>query len=154
MKLIDMSLKNGTAVVVGMILVVMFGLAALERIPIQLNPTIDSPIISIRTDYPGAAAMEVESEITLRQEQRLATVQNLRKIRSESKEGEAEISLEFEWGVNKDAAVVDINTKLGSVRDLPDEAEKPVIYAADSEEFNSVIRITVQSGCDYFMVAD
>jgi HAE1 family hydrophobic/amphiphilic exporter-1 len=145
MKLIDMSLKNGTAVVVAMILVVLFGLAALSRIPVQLNPTIDSPIISIRTDYPGAAALEVESEITLRQEQRLATVQNLRKIRSESEEGEAQIELEFEWGVDKDSAVVDINTKLGSVRDLPDEAEKPVIYASDSEEYNSVIRITVQS---------
>jgi HAE1 family hydrophobic/amphiphilic exporter-1 len=81
----------------------------------------------------------------MRQEQKLATVQNLRRIHSESEEGQAEIHLEFEWGVDKDAAVIDINTKLGSVRDLPDEAEKPVIYASDSEEYTSVVRMTVLS---------
>jgi hydrophobic/amphiphilic exporter-1 (mainly G- bacteria), HAE1 family len=128
-----------------MIMVVLFGLAALRLIPVQLNPTIDRPVISVYTDYPGAAAMEVESEVTLRQEQKLATVQNLRRIHSESEEGQVEIHLEFEWGVDKDAAVIDINTKLGSVRDLPDETEKPVIYASDSEEYTSVVRMTVLS---------
>ena len=126
-------------------MVVMFGLAALRQIPVQLNPTIDRPVISVYTDYPGAAAMEVESEVTLRQEQKLATVQNLRRIHSESEEGQAEIHLEFEWGIDKDAAVIDINTKLGSVRDLPDETEKPVIYASDSEEYTSVVRMTILS---------
>ena len=123
-------------------MVVLFGLAALRIIPVQLNPTIDRPVISVYTDYPGAAAMEVESEVTMRQEQKLATVQNLRRIHSESEEGQAEIHLEFEWGVDKDAAVIDINTKLGSVRDLPDETEKPVIYASDSEEYLSLIHIS------------
>ncbi len=128
-----------------MIMMLLFGGAAVQRIPVQLNPTIDRPVISVYTDYPGAAAMEVESEVTLRQEQKLATVQNLRRIHSESEEGQAEIHLEFEWGVDKDAAVIDINTKLGSVRDLPDETEKPVIYASDSEEYTSVVRMTVLS---------
>ena len=126
-------------------MLLLFGGAALRFIPVQLNPTIDRPIISIYTDYPGAAAMEVESEVTMRQEQKLATVQNLRRIHSESEEGQTEIHLEFEWGVDKDAAVIDINTKLGSVRDLPDETEKPVIYASDSEEYTSVVRMTVLS---------
>ncbi|HIG29698.1 MAG TPA: efflux RND transporter permease subunit [Verrucomicrobiales bacterium] len=143
MNLIDASLKNGTAVVVAMIMLILFGMAALRRIPVQLNPTIDRPIVTVRTDYPGAAALEVESEITYRQEQRLATVQNLRRITSSSEEGEADIDLEFEWGIDKDVAVIDINTKLGSVRELPDEARKPLIYAADSEDRNSIIRISV-----------
>ena len=145
MKIIDISVRNGTAVVVGMILVVLFGLAALNRIPVQLNPTTDRPVITVYTDYPGAAAMEVESELTLRQEQRLSTVQGLRKIRSESEEGRSRIELEFDWGVDKDVAVIDINTKLGSVRTLPDEAEKPRISAASSDEYESVMRVTVQS---------
>jgi hydrophobic/amphiphilic exporter-1 (mainly G- bacteria), HAE1 family len=145
MKIIDISVRNGTAVVVGMILVVLFGLAALTRIPIQLNPTTDRPVITIYTEYPGAAAMEVESELTLRQEQRLATVQNLRKIRSESEEGRSRIELEFDWGIDKDVALIDINTKLASVRSLPEEAQKPTIYASNSDEYESVIRITIQS---------
>lgn len=145
MKIIDASVENGTAVVVGMILIVLFGLAALNRIPVQLNPTIDRPVITVYTDYPGAAAMEVESELTLRQEQRLATVQNLRKIRSESEEGRAQIELEFDWGVDKDVTVIDINTKLGSVRELPEEADKPRISAASSDEYTSVVRFTVLS---------
>ena len=137
-----------------MIMVILFGLAALQRIPVQLNPTMDRPQISVYTDYPGAAALEVESEVTLRQEQRLATVQHLRRIRSESEEGQAEIHLEFEWGVDKDAAVIDINTKLASVRELPEETEKPVIYASDSEEYTSVVRMTVLSDWPVNMVRE
>lgn len=145
MYLIDKSISNGTAVVVGMILVVLFGLLALTRIPIQLNPTVDQPIITIETEYPGAAPSEVESEITRRQEERLAAVENVRRMKSVSREGQAEVTLEFDWGVNKDLANLDIIKKLNLVDNLPDDAEEEQIFATTSDEGQSIMRITVQS---------
>ncbi|MBI1785465.1 efflux RND transporter permease subunit, partial [Candidatus Sumerlaeota bacterium] len=115
MNLIDLSVKNATAVVVGMILVVLFGALAYDRIPVQLNPTIDQPIITIETDYPGAAPSEVESEITRRQEGRLAAVENVRRMRSISREGQAEVTLEFDWGTDKGFAGQDVSKKLDLV---------------------------------------
>ncbi len=145
MNLIEASVKNGTAVVVGMILVILFGALAYRNIPIQLNPTVDQPIITIETDYPGAAPAEIESEIIRSQEERLAAVENLRRIRAFCREGEGEVILEFDWGVNKDLAVMDVVQKLEQVGDLPEDAQKPQIYAASSDESAYIMRITVQS---------
>ncbi|MBI3736889.1 efflux RND transporter permease subunit, partial [Candidatus Sumerlaeota bacterium] len=145
MNLIDLSVKNATAVVVGMILVVLFGALAYDRIPVQLNPTIDQPIITIETDYPGAAPSEVESEITRRQEGRLAAVENVRRMRSISREGQAEVTLEFDWGTDKGFAGQDVSKKLDLVEYLNPEIKEPQIFATSSEEGNSIMRVTVQS---------
>jgi len=152
MKIIDASVRNGTAVVVGMILVILFGFVALSRIPIQLNPTIDRPIISVETQYPGAAPNEVEIEITQRQEQRLAAVENLRRLRSFTREGSANVMLEFDWGVDKNVALIDIVQRLETVRNLPDEVEKPQIRALNTEEEQPVIRATIESQLPYNVV--
>ena len=154
MKIIDLSVKNGTAVVVGMILVVMFGFLALDRIPIQLNPTIEQPMITVSTPYPGAAPMEVESEVTLRIEQKLAAVENLRKLRSFSGEGSSRVVMEFDWGANKDIAVIDIVKRLESVRDLPEDVEESQILALDSEDNRHIVRMTAMSDLPYNEVRD
>ncbi len=138
MILIDASLRNSTAVVVGMILTILFGYLAFIRIPIQLNPTIERPFITVETIYPGASATEVEQEITIPQEEQLASVENLLRIRSTSREGSAQIILEFEWGVNKDLAALDVNKKLQLVEDLPEDAEEPQILTVNREEEETV----------------
>ena len=139
MKLIDGSLKNSTAVIVGMILTVLFGGIALKRIPVQLNPTIERPFITVETLYPGASATEVEQEITLKQEEKLASVENLREMRSTSREGTSEIVLQFDWGINKDLAALDVNKKLQLVEELPDDAEEPQIQTVNRQEEEIVL---------------
>lgn len=139
MKIIDGSLHNGTAVVVGMIMVILFGYLAFTRIPIQLNPTIESPVITVETDYPGASAMEVEQEITIPQEEKLAAVENLREMRSTSSEGHASIALKFDWGVNKDLAGLNVLKKLNIVEKLPDDAEEPQILTVNEQEEETVL---------------
>lgn len=145
MDIIGLSVRNGTAVVVGMILTLLFGFIAFDRIPIQMNPTIDRPIISVETEYPGAAPLEVESEIAQRIEQRLAAVEDLRKIRSYSREGEANVILEFEWGTNKDVAMIDVVKRLESVQNLPEDVEESQIENVDSEDERSILRLTIDS---------
>lgn len=138
MTIIDGSLRNSTAVLVGMILTCLFGYLAFRSIPIQLNPTIETPFITVETRYPGASAIEVEQEVTNRQEERLAAVEKLREMRSESVEGEARITLKFDWGINKDLAQLDVLQKINLVEDLPDEVKEPQILAVNRREEETV----------------
>lgn len=139
MILISASLKNGTAVVVGILLVILSGYLAFTRIPIQLNPTIDSPFITVETLYPGASALEVEQEITNRLEEKLAAVENLREMRSSSREGVSEVVLKFDWGINKDLAQLDVLQKINLAEELPEDAEEPQILTVNRREQSTVM---------------
>ncbi len=139
MILISASLKNGTAVVVGILLVILSGYLAFTRIPIQLNPTIDSPFITVETLYPGASALEVEQEITNRLEEKLAAVENLREMRSSSREGVSEVVLKFDWGINKDLAQLDVLQKINLAEELPEDAEEPQILTVNRREQSTVL---------------
>ena len=68
MNLIRFAIERPVAVVAAVFMVVMFGLVALQSIPIQLTPDVRKPIINLRTNWPGAAPAEVEREIINRQE--------------------------------------------------------------------------------------
>ncbi|MCA9447534.1 MAG: efflux RND transporter permease subunit, partial [Candidatus Omnitrophica bacterium] len=145
MKLIEISLRNSTAVVVGIILTLLFGFLAFTRIPIQLNPSIESPYITVETIYPGASAIEVEQEVTQRMEEKLAAVENLREMRSTSSEGRSEIILKFDWGVNKDNAQLDVLQKRNLVEDLPDDVEEPQILTVNRREQLTVMWLFLDS---------
>jgi len=129
-------------VVVGMILAVLFGTISLYRIPLQMTPTVDRPEISVETDYPGAAPLEVEQEVTDRQEERLNSVEGLARITSTSIEGRSRIVLKFDWGTNKDIARLDVSEKLDLVKELPLEAKAPIIQAVNSDEETPIAWIT------------
>jgi HAE1 family hydrophobic/amphiphilic exporter-1 len=126
-----------------MILVTLFGVISLYRIPLQMTPTVDRPEITVETDYFGAAPQEVEQEITNRQEERLNSVEALAEITSTSSEGRSRVVLKFDWGTNKDLARLDVSEKLDLVQDVPDEAEAPVIRAVNSDEEAPIAWIAV-----------
>jgi HAE1 family hydrophobic/amphiphilic exporter-1 len=134
MWILDFSIKRPVTVVVGIILVVLFGSIALKNMPIQMKPTIDKPFITIKTAYPAAAPQEVEEQITRPIEEKVQAVENLKKMTSSSSEGRSSITLEFDWGTDKDIATIDILKKLNLVGELPEEAETPIITAITSDE--------------------
>ncbi len=70
MDLIRTSIYRPIAVIAAVLMTLMFGLVALERIPIQLAPDVNRPVITVTTTWPGAAPAEVEREIVNRQEKR------------------------------------------------------------------------------------
>ena len=69
MKLVDSSIKYPVTVIVGVLFIALFGLISLFRIPIQLTPDIDRPVINVSTFWPGASPLEVEQEIVQKQEE-------------------------------------------------------------------------------------
>jgi HAE1 family hydrophobic/amphiphilic exporter-1 len=135
-------------VAVGVILALLFSVLAYQRIPIQLKPTVDNPIIEVSTVYRGAGPVEVEERITREIEDLLQSVDGLDKLTSSSVEGRSEVVLEYGWGVDKDRAVIDVINKLSELRDLPQDAEKPVVTLTNQRGGNAVMWIAVMGPYD------
>ena len=145
MKLIEACIKWPVTVWVGVLFGLLFGLVSILRLPLQMTPTIDRPEITVETEYTGAAPLEVEQEITDRIEEKLNSVENLTEMTSTSFEGNSRIILQFDWGINKDVARLDVSEKLGLVKDLPPDAERSIIRAVNTDEENPIAWMVVVS---------
>ncbi|WP_148254337.1 efflux RND transporter permease subunit [Aidingimonas lacisalsi] len=133
MRLSDLSVQRPVLATVIAALIVAFGLLALERLALQEYPSIDPPVVSIDTRYPGASASVVETRITQVLEDRIAGVEGIRIITSSSEDGRSDISIEFGLDMDIDAAANDIRDRISGARDnLPDEADPPEVQKADS----------------------
>jgi len=127
MKLVDLSIKKPVTVSVGAILLLLFGILALLRIPIQLTPNVDLPEVSIQTTWTGASPEEIEREVTEVQEKELKSLNGLTEIKSESQDGLSYISLEFEIGTDIDEALLRVSNKMEQVKSYPDNVDRPII---------------------------
>ncbi|TQV81209.1 efflux RND transporter permease subunit [Exilibacterium tricleocarpae] len=135
MVLSDVSIRRPVFAAVISVLLIIFGLLAFDRLPLRQYPDIDPPIVSVETDYPGAAANVVESRITEVIEERIAGVEGIRFIESSSRDGSSRITIEFNSGRDVDAAANDIRDRVSGVLDnLPVEADPPEIQKEDSND--------------------
>jgi HAE1 family hydrophobic/amphiphilic exporter-1 len=133
-KLIELSLKRPMAVMAGVLMIVAFGLMALQSIPIQLVPDVQRPVIDIRTNWRGEAPVDVEREVTNRLEEELGGIEGVTELSSRSQFGQSRIRLEFEVGYNLDKGMLLINNRLSGVDDLPPEADEPRLDSRGSED--------------------
>ncbi|MCA8929222.1 MAG: efflux RND transporter permease subunit [Alphaproteobacteria bacterium] len=134
MNLIRVAIDRPIAVIAGVILVVMFGVIALQTIPIQLIPDVRKPVIEVETNWPGAAPAEVEREIVNRQEEALRGLQGLETLESTSETGRGRITLHFRVGQNMDQALLLVSNRLDQVNGYPDEADEPSLKTSSSED--------------------
>ena len=133
MNIVGLAIRQPVTVAVGVILLIMAGLIAATRIPIQLTPNVDSTIISVNTIWEGASPGEVEQNIIDKQEERLLGLSNLRLVTSSSEQGRGRIRLEFFTGTDKAEALREVSDKLREVSDYPAGVDEPVISATDRE---------------------
>lgn len=135
-------------VAVGVILVVVASVLAYARIPVQLKPTVDTPRISVTTNFRGASAAEVEEQVTRELEEVLQNVEGLSEMVSTSAQGTSSITLEFDYDADVQAALVDVINKLSQVPRLPPEADEPAVAIASARDNEVVNWIMVASGYD------
>ena len=134
MNLIDIAIKRPTAVMAGVLAIIVFGLVALKTIPIQLTPDVRRPIIDIRTKWRGAAPVEVEREITNRLEEELGGIEGVLEFSSRSRPGDSRIRLEFKVGYNIDKGLLLVSNRLAGISGLPNEADEPRLLTRGSED--------------------
>ncbi|MEK9724141.1 MAG: efflux RND transporter permease subunit, partial [Rhodospirillaceae bacterium] len=134
MNLIRYAIERPIAVIAAVLMVVLFGLLALQTIPIQLTPDVRQPIISLRTSWAGAAPAEIEREIINRQEEVLRGLEGLESMVSRSQDGEGEITLEFQIGQNMERALLLVANRLDRVNGYPAEANEPTISTSSAND--------------------
>jgi HAE1 family hydrophobic/amphiphilic exporter-1 len=134
MNLIRIAIERPIAVIAAVLMVIMFGLVALETIPIQLAPDVNRPTITVSTLWPGAAPAEIEREIINRQEEEMAGLESLEEVTSSSQQGRGRLTLEFNVGTNMDRALLLVANRLDRVSGYPEETDEPTLDTAGSED--------------------
>jgi HAE1 family hydrophobic/amphiphilic exporter-1 len=122
------------------LIIIVLGLMGLKFLPVDLLPPIEYPLLSVSTIYPNVGPEEIETIITDRVENAVASVTNLTEVRSRSEEGQSRVTLEFSQGTDVDAAANDVRAALDRIRDnFPAEVESPRLWKFDPDNFPVVI---------------
>jgi hydrophobe/amphiphile efflux-1 (HAE1) family protein len=130
----DLSVRRPVFATVLSLLLVILGLAALFRLPVRQYPAIDPPVVTIETSYRGASAQVVETKVTQAIEDRVAGLEGIVKLTSNSQEERSEIRVEFSLDRNVDEAANDIRDRVSRVvADLPEGADPPEIAKVDND---------------------
>jgi HAE1 family hydrophobic/amphiphilic exporter-1 len=125
-------------VLVGVILVVLFGALGIMRLPIQLTPDVDVPRITVTTFWEGAAPQEIETEILEEQEEKLKSVPGLRQMTGTAVEGKGTVELEFDVGTDISRKLFEVDEKLQQVPSYPENVDKPSITSGETQGSNAV----------------
>ncbi len=130
--LIATSIARPVAVAVGALLILLFGIAAVGTLPIQLTPDLTVPTLTVSTAWPGATPLEVESAIVERQEEVLKTLPGLRRMTSEMRQGQGTVTLELTVGSDLEEALARVTNLLAQVPRYPASAREPVVATANA----------------------
>ena len=132
MRLSEVSVKRPVFATVISLLLVIIGLLAATRLPVRELPNVESPVVSIETNYRGASADVVETKITQVIEDRVSGLEGVTKITSQSVDGRSSINLEFAPDRPVDEAANDVRDRVARVAaQLPQEADPPEIGKVD-----------------------
>ncbi|MFH2052707.1 MAG: efflux RND transporter permease subunit [bacterium] len=139
MKIIRYAVTHPVTVWMVTLAAVVFGLTALGRLDMRLLPEIRYPSLTVQTEFPGTAPVDVENLVTRPLEESVGVVPGLRRVHSISQSGVSQITLEFNWGTAMDYAALDVREKIDLVR-LPAEARVPVLLKYDPGQ-DPVLRV-------------
>jgi len=124
-----LSLSNPVAVVVAVLLVMLFGLISLTRLPVQLTPEVEEPEISISTSWRAAAPEEIEAEIIEPQEEALRGLPGATQFLAQAQRGQGKITVTFAVGTDLRRALLEVMNRLNRVPSYPTDANEPIISA-------------------------
>ena len=127
MNLTETSLRNPAGVLVAILMVALLGVFALVKLPIQLFPNIEEPVISIFTSWRAAAPTEIESEIIEPQERALAGLRGMQSLNAFANAGSAFLNLQFAVGTDMQATMLEVISRMNQLPPLPRDAQAPQI---------------------------
>ena len=145
MNISELSLKRPVLATVMNIAIIIFGLVGFSFLALREYPAIDPPIIMVQTNYTGANAEVIQSQITEPLEKAINGIPGIKTINSSSAVGNSNITVEFNLGVNLETAANDVRDKVSQAqRALPqDLSSPPVVSKADASDF--ILMLTVRS---------
>lgn len=116
------------------VVIIIFGFIGMTYLGVREFPSVDQPIISVQTSYPGANADVIENQITEPLEQSINGIPGIRSLSSNSSQGNSRITVEFELSVDMETAANDVRDKVSqAIRRLPRDVDPPTVSKNDAD---------------------
>jgi multidrug efflux pump len=146
MSISTLSIKRPVLAIVMNLLILLFGFIGFQYLGVREYPSIDPPIVNVGTNYPGANADIIESQITEPLEKALNSVEGIRSVSSSSNNGSSNITIEFNLDVDMEKATNDVRDKVSqAVRILPKDLDGlPTVRKADANS-ETILSLSLQS---------
>ena len=146
MSLPSLSLRRPVMAIVLNIIIIVFGMIGFNFLGIRDYPSIDPPIVNVRTSYSGANPSVMEMQITEPLEKSINGIAGIKTISSTSSVGSSNITVEFDLGVDLEAATNDVRDKVSqALRNLPQDIDAPPVVSKSDANSQFIISMTVQS---------
>src|SRR5690606_35824088 len=146
MNISELSLRRPVLAFVMNIILVLFGVIGFNFLGVRDYPAIDPPVVNVRTQYPGANADIIESQITEPLEKSINGIPGIKNMTSSSSVGQSNINIEFQLGVDLEAAANDVRDKVSAAaRSLPRDLDSPPVVSKEDASTDAIIAMTVQS---------
>lgn len=146
MSLSTISIKRPVLTIVMNLIIILFGIIGYTYLGVREFPSIDPAVISVQTNYAGANADIIESQITEPLEKAINSIDGIRNISSTSAQGRSSISIEFNLDKNLEEAANDVRDKVSqAVRSLPQDIDAPPVVSKADADSSPIISMTVQS---------
>lgn len=140
------SLRRPVFAIVMNLAIILFGIIGFKFLGVRDYPAIDPPNISVSTSYAGANSDIIESQITEPLEQAINGIAGVKNITSSSNQGRSNINVEFELGVDLEAAANDVRDKVSrALRSLPQDIDAPPVVSKADASAQPILAMTVQS---------
>ncbi|WP_337873403.1 efflux RND transporter permease subunit, partial [Ignavibacterium sp.] len=148
MFLAKVSINRPVLTTVGILIFLIFGLIAYNRLNLNLQPDVEIPFVTIQTIYPGAGPKEIETLITKRIEDAVSTISQIERIESYSLDGASIIIIEFQLGKDVNVANQETKDKVDEIiNNLPADAKKPIVQKVDLRLF-PVVDVVLSGNLD------
>ena len=146
MSLPSISLRRPVLAIVLNIIIIVFGAIGFKTLGIRDYPSIDPPIINVKTNYSGANPDVIESQITEPLEKSINGIAGIKGISSTSLQGASSISVEFDLSIDLEAAANDVRDKVSqAIKSLPQNIDAPPVVSKSDASSSPIISMTVQS---------
>lgn len=146
MDLASLSVKRPVLTIVMSVIIVLFGLIGYNFLGVREFPSIDPPVITVRTNYTGANADVIQSQITEPLEKAVNGIEGIRSISASSNQGSSIITVEFNLSSNLEAAANDVRDKVSqAMRQLPQDIDAPPVVSKADANSDAIISMTLKS---------
>ncbi|MDI1354728.1 MAG: efflux RND transporter permease subunit [bacterium] len=146
MDLASLSVKRPVLAIVLSIIIVLFGLIGFNFLGVREFPSIDPPVITVRTSYTGANADVIQSQITEPLEKAINGIEGIRSISASSNQGSSIITVEFNLSSDLEAAANDVRAKVSqALRQLPQDVDAPPVVSKADANSDAIISMTLKS---------
>jgi hydrophobe/amphiphile efflux-1 (HAE1) family protein len=142
------AMRNGIAILMASLAIVLLGATSLGRMPIDLFPNLNYPSLQVGTIYKGASAQDIERSVTYPIEKAVSAVANVRYVESRSRQGFSAVTVQFAWGADIDAGLTEVVQRIQAIMSsLPTGIQQPFIVKFDLSNIPVCI-LTVSGALD------